>query len=835
MSGTINYGIDLGTTNSVLARLNGINPEIIKNNEGDECTPSVVWMDRKEQIFVGRVAKQKQQSDPNNVAFEFKRRMGEEWGYTFHRTGQKMSPEALSAEVLKDLKQAALIQSGEELRHAVITVPAAFELPQNEATKNAAIQAGFVTYPLLQEPVAAALAYGYQSESDNVYWMVYDLGGGTFDAALINMRDGMFHVVNHLGDNDLGGQRIDLSIVDELLIPALIKEHSLTDFNRNNPDWRQAFGKLKIIAEEAKIRLSSNIDSVDIDIDFLCQDDNGNPVEFNCEITRSSVEDLAEPIIQRTLIKCRDLLEQKRLGAGNIEKVLLVGGQTKMPYLRERLADSSNGLGISLAFDRDPLTVVAEGAAVFAGAQRVPVEDVPPSTKRVFSLELDYKPLDSDPEPMVGGRVVSDGSEDLSDFTVEFVNTSVKPQWRSAKVGLNPEGAFVTQLWAEKGLENIFQINLRDQHGNQRETNPERLSYRVGIGVSNPPLTHSIGLALANNEVSWFFRKGAPLPQRNRVVFRTIVDLRQGYDGDILRIPLLEGESDRADRNSIIGTLKIQAADVRRDVPAGNEVEVTVEVDKSRLVRMKAYVPILDEEFENILNYKEYRQATIVPDKMQIELEKEKERIEQLRAQLEQTGDGVAGAALDRVYSDRMLQEVEGNLYSSRDNEEAARRCQNRLVELKAALDGVEDALEWPVLVSELEKEIDIENELINDSEFNATAEEKERLNTLVSEGRNAVELHDTELLRHAIRDLSKMGLIIMFRHPGWWVSQLQNLEEKQQTMSDQSTASTCFSNGQRSINDGDVEGLKNAVRQLWGLLPEGDPDRNKGMSDIII
>lgn len=835
MSGTIDFGIDLGTTNSVLARLNGVNPVIVKNNDGDEGTPSAVYLDRKKQIWVGKNAKERQRNDPDNVAIEFKRRMGESWQFTFQRFDQQMGPEALSSEVLKTLRQAAMARTGEELRHSVITVPAAFALPQNEATKNAAIAAGFSSYPLLQEPVAAALAYGYQSDSDKVYWLVYDLGGGTFDAALINMRDGMFHVVNHLGDNELGGQRIDSAIIDELLIPALIREYSLDDFKRSNPDWSQAFGKLKLAAEEAKIRLSGQAESVDIDIEYLCQDSKGNPIEFNYELKRSSVEDLAEPIIRRTLMKCRDLLEQKRLGAGNIEKVLLVGGQTKMPYLRERLADSGEGLGISLAFDRDPLTVVAEGAAVFAGSQRVSSDDVPLSPKQGFSLELDYKPLDSDPEPMVGGRLVTDGSEDLSKFTVEFVNTSVQPQWRSAKVGLTPEGSFFVQLWAEKGLENVFQIELLDSHGNRVETNPDRLSYRVGIGVSDPPLTHSIGVALANNEVSWFFSKGAPLPQRNRVVFRTIVGIRQGNDGDILRIPLTEGESRRADRNSVVGSLHIRAADVRRDVPAGNEVEVTVEIDKSGLVRMKAYVPILDEEFEEILEYKEFRQNSVKPEQMRAELDGEQERIARLRSQVEETHDGEAETALDRVYSDRMLQEVEGNLDSSDDNDETARRCHNRLTELKMALDEVEDKLEWPALVSQLEKEIEDERGIIENSDFDATSEERIAFDKLVAEGQRAIKSRDVDLLRHVIQELYRVGTDIVVRQPGWWVGQLQNMEEKRELMSDQSTADACLSSGHRAINDGDIEGLKSTVRQLASLLPEGDPDRNKGMSDVIL
>jgi molecular chaperone DnaK len=243
-------------------------------------------------------------------------------------------------------------------------VPAAFELPQCEATKRAAQLAGFAISPLLQEPVAAALAYSFQSESEKVFWLVYDFGGGTFDAAIIQVRDGVIQVVNHGGDNHLGGKLIDWAIVEELLIPAVTREFSLTDFRRGNPKWRAAIGKLKYHAELAKIRVSRD-ETAEIIIDFLCQDDRGEAVRFEHELKRADVERLMEPFIARSINICQKVLQGKRLGVGNIEKVLLVGGPTLTPYLRQRLADRDEGLGIPLEFRVDPLTVVAQGRGYF--------------------------------------------------------------------------------------------------------------------------------------------------------------------------------------------------------------------------------------------------------------------------------------------------------------------------------------------------------------------------------------------------------------------------------------------------------------------------------------
>ena len=167
--------------------------------------------------------------------------MGQDWRKPFKRSGNSMLPEEMSAEVLKSLKADVHTNKGEDLHAAVITVPAAFELPQCEATRRAAALAGLTVSPLLQEPVAAALAYGFQSASNKVFWLVYDFGGGTFDAAVIQVRDGVIQDVNHAGDNYLGGKNIDWDIVEKLLVPQLTADRRLSDFNRTNPQWRAAF------------------------------------------------------------------------------------------------------------------------------------------------------------------------------------------------------------------------------------------------------------------------------------------------------------------------------------------------------------------------------------------------------------------------------------------------------------------------------------------------------------------------------------------------------------------------------------------------------------------
>lgn len=252
---TVDFGIDLGTTNSAVAVLRGVDADVIKNNEDSDTTPSAVWIDRRDQLRVGRAAKERSESDPDNTAAEFKLRMGTaRESVSFAASGRGLSPVQLSAEVLKSLRADVRQRLGEDIEAAVVTVPAAFDMSACDATRAAAEAAGLRFSPLLQEPTAAALAYGFQSSDEDARWLVYDLGGGTFDAAVIQLRDGEFTVLNHRGDNYLGGKLIDWRIVEELLIPAVRDEFGFTDLARG----RRAGGPWSISSNSMPRRRKSS-------------------------------------------------------------------------------------------------------------------------------------------------------------------------------------------------------------------------------------------------------------------------------------------------------------------------------------------------------------------------------------------------------------------------------------------------------------------------------------------------------------------------------------------------------------------------------------------------
>lgn len=809
---TIDFGIDLGTTNSAVAVLNGVEAEVVKNNENNDITPSAVYVDKAGRIHVGRGAKERVDSHPKSTASEFKLHMGTKGQETaFETTGRTMGPEELSAEVLKSLRADVRQRLGEEMVSAVITVPAAFELNQTDATKRAAVLAGLEGTPLIQEPTAAALAYGFQSEADNRFWLVYDLGGGTFDASVVHLRDGEITVVGHHGDNHLGGKHIDWAIVEQILMPAVVGQHSLAEFGRGVDKWLGAIAKLKLAAEEAKIALSRQ-DTAEVIIDHLCMDDRGQPVEVEHELTRGDVERLAEPLYNRTVKLCRQVLADAHLAPEAIDKVLLVGGPTLAPSLRGTLQDA---LGIELDLSQDPLTVVARGAAVFAGAQRMPDKGGPLHAGE-YRLELDYSPIGADPEPFIGGRVLSGDSAEVSaGLAVELENAEARPVWRSGRVEVDGNGTFVTSLWAEKGRRNEFHVTLTDSTGRRLPVTPDSLVYTCGAVETQPLLTHTIGLGLADNTLMKLLGKGTPLPSRRVAHLRTTAEVLKGSGTGMIRIPVVEGERARADRNRRVGTLDVHPTEIARDVPAGSEVELTVEVDASRLVKASAYVPFLDAEFERVIDLA----SETVPDhdRLQSEVREARARKEELRARARANADLEAQSKLADIDNEGLAREAETLAEASVNDRDAATTGAKRVGDLNAALDSVEESLQWPELVQEAERLLEEVRAVV---QTNGGPEDAQRFAERERETREAIAAKDPHYLEQRCVDLTHLMIEIIGRTGQLQTEVFYHLRERVPEMTDQVTARRLVEQGDRAAATADQGELANVNRQLSRLLP---------------
>ena len=819
---TIDFGIDLGTTNSAVAIFNGSSSEIIKNNEDHDITPSAVYLSKRHGIEVGRRAKRQLANDDecNNAFIEFKGRMGEATDYIFARDGQKTSPENLSSEVLKSLRSDTESRLNELPQAAVITLPAAFKLPQCDATQRAARLAGITISPLLQEPIAAAMAYGFHTEVSRARWLVYDLGGGTFDAAIIQVRDGAIRVINHGGDNNLGGKLIDWAIVDQVLVPYVTREYKLRDFHRNNERYKAAFYKLKFAAEEAKIMLSRReVTPFYLDTDSPWYDEDGRRVDLDLDLSRHELAALAEPTIARSINICRRVIEQKKMSASDIEKVLLVGGPTLAPFLRSHLADACEGLGVPLEFRVDPLTIVARGAAVFAGTQimKLPTSSMNKAAQfGQYRIELDYKPVGLDVDPEIGGKVFSSDGEPLSDFTLEFINAESRPAWRSGKLRLAADGTFLTTLWAEEGKRNYFQIELRDVTGKLCAVEPQSIPYTFGITVDKQTLTHNVGIALKDNTVMTLFEKGEPLPARKTTrQLQTTVDLQRGRPDQYNRIPVVEGEFPKADRNELIGSLKIGAVEIKRDLPAGTDMEITLEMDESRGLRIEAYIDALGQEFEASIDYEVYGKVDL--EEVEDDFEFQQKRLEQAEQKAWEIDHAGAQRLLQKIEDERSVEEVENSLAAVQTDPDAAGRANHRLTELKGLIDEVEDAMEWSVAKQEAEDAVRSARQVLarygND-------DEKESLTVLEKEIREAIERVDLATLKENTDKVWGLEFRTNWRRAEFVSDLFYYLESRKAIMNDSRQADMLFAEGGLAMRTGDFPKLQSVVANLYGLLP---------------
>ena len=387
-------GIDLGTTNSCVSIMDGTQPKVLENSEGARTTPSMVSFDEENSRLIGQPAKRQAVTNPENTLFAIKRLIGRPFNdpatkkdidmvpYSIVKgkngdayveaSGESYSPSQISAFILQKMKETAEDYLGEKVEQAVITVPAYFNDAQRQATKDAGKIAGLEVLRIINEPTAAALSYGLEKKEGKMI-AVYDLGGGTFDISILEIGDGVFEVKSTNGDTFLGGEDFDLTLVN--FLADEFKKDNGVDLRGD----KLALQRLKEAAEKAKIELSSAAQT-EVNLPFITADQSG-PKHLTLKLSRSKLESLVEDLVQRTIAPCKEALKDAGINASEIDEVVLVGGQTRMPKIRETVQDffkKEPNMSVN------PDEVVAMGAAIQAGVLQGDVKDV---------LLLDVTPL----------------------------------------------------------------------------------------------------------------------------------------------------------------------------------------------------------------------------------------------------------------------------------------------------------------------------------------------------------------------------------------------------------------------------------------------------------
>jgi molecular chaperone DnaK len=717
MRNKVDYGIDLGTTNSAIARMENGVPVIRKSDTLKDTIPSCVSFNKKQDVLVGDVAFNVMQNDSaralktfekgkTNTFIEFKRTMGTTHTYESFYMSKAFLPEELSAEVLKKLK--SLIQD-ENIASIVITVPAKFSNQQNEATMRAAKLAGFKQVQLLQEPVAAATAYGLGATATDGFWLVFDFGGGTFDAALVKSAEGILSVKDTEGDNWLGGKNLDEAIVDRIIIPYLQTKYAI-DSILNNADKKQMLrAAVKRYAEEAKNQMSFK-DKYSIlsnlgDLPFV--DDNGDEPEIEIEITNIDMERVCGPIFQKAIDITKELLNRNNLKGSGLEALILVGGPTFSPILRRMLKEQ---ITEKVDTSVDPMTVVAKGAALYASTIDI-ADEIQDETRDETKLQLEvkYEATSVETTELVNIRILKEKS--IGAFPKEIFAEFVRSDgaWASNKTKIG-ERATLVEVNLVEGRSNAFNINIYDVQSNRIECEPNQFNILQGIGGLDgmQVLPYHIGIVkhYADEEKDLFMPvKGLEKNNRYPAIgvangLKTRSAIRPGIVKDIIRIPVYQGdfnaERTNPELNNLINEVIITGETLPALLPEGSDVDITIKVDKSGLMKFSAYFPLLEhtEELEITIKSIEAPDANELAKKI---------------ANAKRTAKSVNA---NDIYA--QLDALEKQLEHEKGSADGKMKIIDSLRKELLQLEILEKAAEWPQIEKELKDAFFVLEDLMN-------------------------------------------------------------------------------------------------------------------------
>ena len=600
-------GIDLGTSNSVIVGNDDGLLRVLKASDGADVLPSAIYFAKSGNKFVGKRAYEHLASAPDDVAREFKRLMGTNGSISLLAASIELTPEDCSAEIIETLVRQAKSERGNfDIDGAVVTIPAAFNQLQSEATIRAAHQAGLERVALLQEPIAAAMASLAAAANKNALFLVYDIGGGTFDVALVQSIGGAVHVLAHEGINMLGGADFDRMLVNTFVRPSLSNEFSLPADYQKNPRYRRLIGLARHAAEKAKIELSTQYRAVIFagEDEIRVTDENGEDVYLSVEVDRTQLETLIAERVDETIDLCRKLLKDNGYSHGDIDRVVLIGGPSKMPYIRTRVPQE---LGIPIDTQVDPMTAVATGAAIFAESRDWSSEGTTRKATRATTttrgpVEIRYDfPARSSEET---ARLRLNPSGTVDGYRVQVDSTQ---GWTSGLVEV-AAGSSIELPLGRTG-ENKFRITVFDPTGAPaRECSCDIVITKVFASAAGIPATHTLAVKVidetgSNEELDSLVAKGTSLPAEGTKKYRAARDLRGGQPGHI-DVELFQQRDGVPEPklNLPVGVFRLDAntdLEPGQQLRKGADVIIHWAVDDNGLVKCAIEVPDLHQKFQS--------------------------------------------------------------------------------------------------------------------------------------------------------------------------------------------------------------------------------------------
>lgn len=842
----IDYGIDLGTTNSAIARFEGNEALIFKSDVQKDTVPSCVHY-RKGTIVVGDRAYNRY-SDEKNDAFngfstegddrelantfvEFKRTMGTDRTYSSESAGRSFTSEELSAEVLKFLK--SLVRD-EEIPAVVITVPNRFHSNQVDATQAAAELAGFEYCELLQEPIAASIAYGISKENINGYWIVFDYGGGTFDVALMKVEEGIMQVVDTDGDPHLGGKDIDFATVDRVIIPEIEANYNVAKILANPNGKARLRDALKFIAEESKIAISppGKISAAVVTYKPIGEDDDGEEIELDFQMSLESFENAVAPEIQRAIDISKKLIARNNLSEDELERVVLVGGSTLSQTLRKLVGEQFK---TTIDTSVDPMTAVAKGAALYASTRELPTAQQMRDTSKV-QLILKYPNTTVESTEILGLRVDREKTNGAVPEALFVEVTRGDKGWSSNKVKIEDD-AEIIEILLEPGS-NTFEILLLDEKGNRLVCEPSSISVLHGLKTPQATLPYDVCVAgfLAGSKrpllLDLGLKKNRTLPAKGTATLRTQKDVRPGNKEDEIRIPIFEGEVNTAEIHNLhVSTILVTGEDIGRFLPKDSEVKIDLEVDTSRRYKFRAFFPDIDETIER-------KVERTIEQTTNFSVGRLEEELRRTQALAEKVQDESATANFFEV--EKLTTELNdlSEMLKNGADPDAVSKVIERLRTAAKELDTMESDDEFPKAKAALEDQLDDLREMNERFGNKETTQEVTRLERMAND---AVSSHNLP----AVRDLTQQMDLLAFRlrdegaGPAMELGFIQHFDQDFETVAwnNPQQARNLIDQAKEIIISGDIskEKLRPLVQQIVKLLPEQEKENLSGFDDSYL
>ncbi len=818
MEKMINFGIDLGTTNSAIAKFVKGEVEVFKNplETGKETLPSVVYY-KKDKVVIGSRARTYFEKDAKNVFGTFKRKMGTTESFKVKNLDQSKTPVELSAEIIKELK--GFVHSGEIVDSAVITIPASFDVIQSNATKEAGFLAGLKQVILLQEPIAASLAYANKhKEQDlrNGQWLVYDLGGGTFDVALIRIKDGEMKVLDHEGDNFLGGADFDNLILEEMIVPYLDENFT---FNNLEDDLKSEKGKhnalyykLLLKAEEAKISLSART-SAEIELSDI-KDDNDEDIDVSIEITRSEFESLVKECVDKTIEMIKKILVHNSLKPSDIQFTLMVGGSTYIPYVRKRVEEI---LQIPVNCDIDPTTAIAIGAAYYAGTKEKNFEqELSKKSDGGIKVRFAYQKASQEDEEILAGKI--EGNIDGLFYRIIREDKGFDSGIKKLTSRISEDIPLVKDSY------NFFRFTIYDDKNNIIETDIELIGIAQGkYNVAGQPLPNDICLQRDSDIdlegkstiLDRYFEKNTLLPQKrskSHYLNKTIIK----GSNEKIKINILEGpHSSLPEANSSIGYFEITGTQVTRDIVRGAEIEISLEMSESRDLKVIVYIPMSDQQFTKVFNPTQ-RHTTV--ENLIDEVDTLNETLESEIKEAVDREDYETAETLNNIKKKVDILINDSNQLTKDDVTDKKYQYEDIKRKIAQEVDNATKDKRISVLKNQYNEDKTWCKKIVDE---NGNDHDQKLFYEIVSREQAFLNSITPAKIMEAIDEMITLGSNVLWRTPSFLEARFNRLIEKPQLFNDQEQAKSLIESGKLAIANKNFDRLKEINWGLISLLPK--------------